>query len=490
MSLRGTIREVFELGAQTHILSLADATAIYHSLTHEVIFLRSGLVEHSGTSVHYTGDASAGKKLASLLKAHGFCSDDGALLRRTKEIADTSVPSIQALVLCLTGQCNLKCDYCVVKDNMTDELGSQQMPPDVLREALDFASVLEGTISKLTIVLWGGEPLVAWDLVIESVETVRQRFGDHASIIAITNGVLLDEKRVRFLVENGVFTIVSLDGMSFSANIHRFGRDQALYERVVENCRLLRDAGVDFGLSAVLVRRDWTTTVEDIVTMCRELRPVSIGIGPLHAGPMREDVPREAAADALWQCFLELRRLGIVVEHAWRRVRPFVHRRIRHRDCPAAGGMLKVLPSGDICCCDNFGWHGEFLLGNIKDTNIDHVLASEVMKTWAGLSQFARPSCYQCLALGVCGGGCPYDAFSTGGSLRGLDEQTCVVSRKFLRNLLELLWEECKNSSTWSTEQEYVVPDKKQREALLGDAALNPFSLGETFGEFACERVK
>ena len=63
------------------------------------------------------------------------------------------------------------------------------------------------------IVFYGGEPLMAIDVIKEAVEYVKNTITNkHVQFSIITNGTLLTEENVLFLINNNFYLQVSLDG--------------------------------------------------------------------------------------------------------------------------------------------------------------------------------------------------------------------------------------------------------------------------------------
>lgn len=106
----------------------------------------------------------------------------------------------------LTLGCNLRCAYCYAGTKV-----DRSMSPETARAAVDFLVArtrLHGGVLRLT--FFGGEPLIRFDLLRLIVE--RARTGADVRFHAITNGTLLTEERLSFLVSHGVEVTVSIDG--------------------------------------------------------------------------------------------------------------------------------------------------------------------------------------------------------------------------------------------------------------------------------------
>jgi uncharacterized protein len=126
-------------------------------------------------------------------------------------------------VLKLTARCDLACDYCYVFA-MADE-GWRSKPPVLLRTAERIAQhVIEHELSDVSVVLHGGEPLLAGvDVIAYAATMVRQLLpaGTRVDLQVQTNGLRLDEPMLRVLAEHGIRVGVSLDGDRAAHDRHR-----------------------------------------------------------------------------------------------------------------------------------------------------------------------------------------------------------------------------------------------------------------------------
>jgi sulfatase maturation enzyme AslB (radical SAM superfamily) len=115
---------------------------------------------------------------------------------------------ISALALVLTPKCNLKCGYCFENSKT-----GQPMRWSTLRAALDVG--MEHGERDLKILFTGGEPLLEYQLIRKAVFYVRdnQRRGSNARFTLLTNGMLLDDKKLKFLSASSCRLQLSFDGV-------------------------------------------------------------------------------------------------------------------------------------------------------------------------------------------------------------------------------------------------------------------------------------
>ncbi|MGC8641609.1 MAG: radical SAM protein [Isosphaeraceae bacterium] len=134
------------------------------------------------------------------------------------------------LILCLTEQCNLRCDYCCFGECYPRfrSHSPRQMSREVAERAI-LELLSQPGIESPGVALYGGEPLLNWELakrvIVFSLEQAEAR-GKTATLSVTTNGTLLTDEKIRFLAGNDVNVAISLDGPKDSHDRHRVFRDR------------------------------------------------------------------------------------------------------------------------------------------------------------------------------------------------------------------------------------------------------------------------
>lgn len=130
-----------------------------------------------------------------------------------------------------------------------------------VERALD--TVFSGPSSEFRIGFYGGEPLLAFDLVERTVEEAERRCprGHRVRFHLTTNGLLLECRKAAFLAAHEVETQVSFDGSRTAQDL----RAPGTYDRVRRRLRALRRTLPDYysGLVKVAV----TVTPEAVPTL-------------------------------------------------------------------------------------------------------------------------------------------------------------------------------------------------------------------------------
>ncbi len=112
---------------------------------------------------------------------------------------------MRSVMLMTTYECQLRCSYCRVR------LGARRMDARTAARGVDL--LLSSRAPRLLLNFFGGEPLLAWDLVRAAAERARAgRAGRELTVNLTTNGLLLDEEKIAFLSGAGGRVHLSLDG--------------------------------------------------------------------------------------------------------------------------------------------------------------------------------------------------------------------------------------------------------------------------------------
>lgn len=124
------------------------------------------------------------------------------------KIDKESLPLITNAFLILTERCPLACKYCFVSQN------PREMTYETALQSVKFVcenAEKSGTFP--TVCFFGGEPLVKWDdIIVPIVNYIRKEYKKPCGLNMTTNGVLLTEDKLKFMRENGLSFLLSVDG--------------------------------------------------------------------------------------------------------------------------------------------------------------------------------------------------------------------------------------------------------------------------------------
>jgi uncharacterized protein len=154
------------------------------------------------------------------------------------------------------------------------------------------------------------------------------------------------------------------------------------------------------------------------------------------------DCYADIVAEELIKSFKIARELGIYEDRMMRRVNNFIDKAPVLSDCGGCGLQIVVSPDGKIGVCQAFCGKKDFFVSEPFETfNPEQHL---FWKQWRKRSPFSNEFCKKCIALGNCGGGCPYNAYKISGSIDTIDERFCAHAKATTYFLIQDLWEKSK----------------------------------------------
>jgi len=158
---------------------------------------------------------------------------------------------LKQLTLQVTQQCNLRCAYCAYSGiyNNSRTHANAVMSFDVAKKAIDFFLERNNELSKVVIGFYGGEPLLEFDLIKHCVEYSKSKVeGKEIRFNMTTNGTLLTDKVVDFLVENDFTLAISLDGSKEEHDVNRkFINGQGSFDIIMKNIKRLKERYPKYG---------------------------------------------------------------------------------------------------------------------------------------------------------------------------------------------------------------------------------------------------
>lgn len=162
------------------------------------------------------------------------------------DVTEDTLAPCSHLILNVTEECNFGCNYCVYSGAYSGHRTHSQktMTLDTAKKAVDLLAKNKDEIDERIILgFYGGEPLIRFEFIKNIVQYAKECFGDHPCLFSITtNGSLLTEEIIHFLIANNFAITISLDG---PAEIHDRNRrlldDSGSYQLVTDNISLLRN---------------------------------------------------------------------------------------------------------------------------------------------------------------------------------------------------------------------------------------------------------
>ena len=189
-----------------------------------------------------------------------------------------------------TEKCNFRCTYCY------EDFSVGRMKPEMVSAVKAFIDRRCADLDFLQISWFGGEPLIAKDIVLDISEYATKLVNKYPKLRyegdMTTNGYLLDYKTIAALVDVGVRAFqISLDGSPEVHNSSRVSVDgSSTYEQIWNNLLAIRNSCLPI---SVLLRIHFTPDTLQLID------------------PLIEDIKNEFIQDARFSIFFKpIERLG------------------------------------------------------------------------------------------------------------------------------------------------------------------------------------
>ena len=235
----------------------AEGELLYNTLTGELILLETG------ESPAQLRDELIARRFLVPADCEEFA--EAKQLRTVLRLMQPQTPGADHFLIFTTSDCNARCYYCY-------ELGRPRMPMSdaTAEETADYILRQSGD-REVSIIWFGGEPLynrAAVDRIARRLREAGKSF--HSKMVS--NGYLFDEDTVQSAVRDWALRSVQipLDGTEEVYNrVKAFVcRDcPSPYQRVMDNIRLLLDAGVSVSIRLNLGVNNY----EDLMALIQEL---------------------------------------------------------------------------------------------------------------------------------------------------------------------------------------------------------------------------
>ncbi|WP_433928895.1 radical SAM protein [Sorangium cellulosum] len=393
----------------------------YNTFTGSMLTCDAGELARVEAALGAPDAAPASARDAALrerLVACGFLVADGLderrALRSRYDRRQASTGAV-ALTLAPTVSCNFGCTYCFQehpKRRMSED--------DVLAVKRHVAGNL-GPGSSLHVTWFGGEPLLAFDVIEELTPYFHEIAGERGGRFRqsmITNGSLLDEQKADFFAAQGNFDFlqITLDGPPAVHNKRRLTTNgQPTYDRILANVerasgRLPITLRVNVDRSNV----DHLAAFVDLLAARGLLPRVSVYLG--HVLPYT-DVCSGVGSAALTKEEFAAVQASFDFALFERGIRPpFSLPKPRFGNLCIADNPrgAVVAPDGLVFRCWNevatTEREASGLLAPGSGAVVSEGSARENRAAWDGYDPFAHAVCQTCKVQPLCHGGCPWEA--------------------------------------------------------------------------------
>lgn len=376
------------------------------------------------------------KEIKELEKQGVLYSQDKGELALEK--IDRRNPVVKAICLHIAHDCNLKCMYCFAEEG---EYGGKRelMSKEIACKSLDFLIKNSGSRVNLEVDFFGGEPLMNFDVVKDTVEYGKELMKKHNKKFRFTfttNGVLLNDEIVKYANENMENLVLSIDGRkSVNDNVRKTINGKGTYDIIVPKFKKIAKLRnqENYQVRGTFTRENLDFS-KDVLHLA-DLGFKQVSVEPVVSGEetdyylRKEDLPKineEYEKLAIEMIKRKKEGKGFNFFHFLIDLTGGVCMTKRIVGCGAGTEYLSVLPNGDLAPCHQFAGEVEFNMGNIHEG----ITKKELRKEFESCNVYSKEECKKCWNKFYCSGGCSANAYQNTGNIKGIYEVGCELQKK------------------------------------------------------------
>jgi uncharacterized protein len=355
---------------------------------------------------------------------------------------------VTSIILLLAQECNMRCVYCYGVGGKF--AGGGLMSEETAFRAVDWLIANSRNASKVNIGFCGGEPLLNFPLMRKVVSQAMTKAAEKCKQINFyiaTNGSLLTDEIISFLVDEKIDLLISFDGPPEYQNRHRIFKDgRGSYDRVHANIQKLRAVFPNLRGRATVYGDADPFRIKEGMEQAGFTHCAVIKASPAILSARSTSSPSD---DGFGE--QELERLKAYNREQTDQLLAYIRERKINKDCPprllpAIAGigsaekrlygcgigktLVAVSVTGDIYPCPSFVGQEELRMGNIADYN-----AGE-LNDYHRAAVDHLPECRNCWARYYCGGGCFYNNKARTGNMHRPDVQVCMEKKATFEGLI------------------------------------------------------
>ncbi|AKN32477.1 radical SAM protein [Clostridium carboxidivorans P7] len=347
---------------------------------------------------------------------------------------------IKALCLNVAHDCNLRCKYCFADEG--DYKGCRElMSAEIAKKAIDFVIKKSGPRKNIEVDWFGGEPLMAFNVIKEVMEYTKEQEKIHNKNIRFTmttNATLLNDEIMDYLDKNMGNIILSIDGRKEVNDKVRVRVDgTGSYDSILPKIKKMvemRDKSKQYYARGTFTR--WNTDFFEDIKFMADQGFDEISIEPV---VLPEDHPLSLREEDLPTIFEQYDKLyfEMLKRHKEGKDFRFYHFNIdlqggpcvykRISGCGAGHEYVAITPEGDIYPCHQFIGNEDFKLGNLSS---DEELNTDIVDKFRNAHIYTKPECKKCWARFYCSGGCQANNYNFNGDMHTPYSLGCQMQKK------------------------------------------------------------
>lgn len=358
---------------------------------------------------------------------------------------------MKAMCLNVVHDCNLKCKYCFADEG--EYRGKREiMTLDVAKRALDFLISQSGPRYNIEVDLFGGEPLMAFDMIKQLVEyarSIEKKVNKNIRFTLTTNGILLNDEISEYLNKNMKNIILSIDGRKeVNDNMRLTAVGTGSYDIIIDKIKKLvegREEGQEYYVRGTYTHQNLDFSNDFLHLADKGFKEIS-----LEPVVVKEDTEISIRFEDLEQIYDEYDKIyrylrdsideGKKINFYHYNINlqggPCVYKRVSA--CGAGFEYIAITPSGDIYPCHQFVGKKEFIIGNINSLYKNKITEPQIVNEFKDANIYKKEDCNKCWARFYCSGGCQANNHEFTDSILSPYKIGCALQKKRIEMAIAL----------------------------------------------------
>ncbi len=383
-----------------------DQYLVYSSLSNCLYSVDSQLYEYLQTKIECNQNVEMDEmdpETHSLFKQNLIITENDdddfliyeSVLQSRRRIHDTLL-----LTIAPTLDCNFHCHYCF--EHKVKGIMNREASDNIIKWISKYPN-----ISKIWITWFGGEPLLASDVILyftEKLSKSTQAKLEKSSII--TNGYFLTKENIRVLEKCGIKSIqLSIDGIYEKHNCKRFtNTDKKTFDTILQNLDTFDKLRPDIHLTIRIgVDKDNKETYYEAQEFFKNrYSNRNINVAPA--------LFIETTKSCVETCISSKKeKMAFYTDLAKKTsLRNFIYPSDNVEECAVRNFNSWVIdPKGDVYKCWEIIGNEHFKVGNIDENGMNITNQMNLNRYLYGADPLEDPNCRECQLLPICSGGMP-----------------------------------------------------------------------------------
>lgn len=343
---------------------------------------------------------------------------------------------IDNIFIYVTEKCNLSCRYCYVQQNIEQK---KEMDIETSVSTCNYIHDLikQENIKKLYVVFYGGEPFLNLNIVENITNTLNTLAKDRCKIYyrIITNGCFLNDKNIGLIQKLNIIPSISMDGPKDVMLKTRTNAKE--YESILQGIKKLKEHKIKYEISFTISQGNINCLVESIEYIINEIRPFSIR---LNVPEFSENTKGFLSNDFFKKIGKQMKHVLYLLANSRLECCNLGYENFKNQEpsffpCSGCGKRLAILPDGTMSRCESFVTLEKHILGKL-DKHSKICFNEKEDKMWLRRSGYYIDDCKKCIALGLCAGGCAYNAELYNGDFFAADYTLCEWAKSLTKEFI------------------------------------------------------